>query len=159
MFHSTLIGSVRGSWNRSLTLLLQAQACWLLNVHLYLIIFLSTKWGYSCQQFLCNFRFNRWKIIKNCTQEWDKIYLASVKQHFSVSNVLPLYFIFPVYTSTLTDKSIITPSLCKTCKVNIHINQEQEVNTPQKISFLAFFSQGNTWKKKNRFFLRSHREN
>lgn len=150
MFHFTLIGSVRGSLNRSLTLLLQAQACWLLNVRLYLIIFLSTKWGYTCQQFLCNFRFKRWKNIKNCTQELDKIYPASVKQHFSLSNVLPLYFLFPAYASTPTDKSVITPSLCKTCKVNIHINQEQELNTPQKISFWAFFPRQNL--KKTRFF-------
>lgn len=62
--------------------------------------------------------------MKNCTQKLDKIYPASVKWRLTLLNILPPYFLFPVYISTPADKSIITPSLCKACKVNIHKNQE-----------------------------------
>lgn len=63
--------------------------------------------------FVCSFRFNMLKMMKSCTQKLDEIYLAFVKWHFSLSDVLPLYFLFPMYIATPADKGVIIPSLCK----------------------------------------------
>lgn len=79
---------------------------------------------YLPTDFLCSFRLNRLEMMTNCTQELDEIYLAFVKWNFSLSDVLPPYFLFPMYVATPADKGVIRPSLCKAWKVNIHMNQE-----------------------------------
>jgi len=71
--------------------------------------------------------------MKNCTQELDEIYLAFVKRHFSLSDVLPLYFLFPMYVATPADYHTIFMQSMKSKYT--HESRIRSKYTKQKDSF------------------------